>query len=74
MKIVVPKTDPNPFIAGKTYYTTPDIAKMMGRTSQSVRNWIEAKKLPAIRVGHVWFVSEEDFIDNVPAYMRKEND
>ena len=58
-------------IAGKTYYTTPEIGEMMGRTSQSVRNWIEAGKLPAIKIGRFYLVSEEDFIDNVPAYMRE---
>jgi len=53
-------------------HTTAQIAKMMGRTRQTVLNWIYKGKLPAIQVGKNYLIAYSDFLNNVPAYMRKE--
>jgi excisionase family DNA binding protein len=63
-------------INDKTYYTTVEIAKMLGKTRQTIFYWIKHNpcKLPATMIGGRLLVSEEDYIDNVPAYMRIKHD
>jgi excisionase family DNA binding protein len=40
--------------------TVPQVAEEMQVTAQTIRNWIEAGALPAVRVGRAYRVKRED--------------
>ena len=40
--------------------TVLEAAKECGRSPETVRRWIREEKLPAIKLGLVWFIDRED--------------
>lgn len=54
-------------IAGKKYYKTVEIAKMLEVHVDTVRRWIREGKLKTKKIGRAYLVSENEilkFIDN----------
>jgi len=47
-------------IAG--FLTVTEIAKRTDRDPETVRRWIRAKRLPATKIGTVYFVAGKDFL------------
>jgi excisionase family DNA binding protein len=45
----------------ETFYTGPELAAMYRVTRQSIWNWIREGRLPAIRLGSAYRVSETDW-------------
>lgn len=44
-----------------TYLTTDEVAKTLRIHKATVTRWIHEKKLPAMKVGRRWLVSQKDF-------------
>lgn len=44
-----------------TFYTIGEVAEKLQKNRLTIRNWIQAGKLPITRVGHVALIKEEDF-------------
>lgn len=42
------------------YYSTEEIAEMYNLKPVTIRNWITRGKLKAIKLGHLWRISEEE--------------
>ena len=56
----------------KTVLTPDEVAKVLGLSRRTVVGWLEAGKLPGIKVGNRWRVKEEDldkFIDEPNMYF-----
>jgi excisionase family DNA binding protein len=45
---------------GETYLTVADVAEMLKLNQQTVRNWIDQGKLPALRVGRRVRIKQSD--------------
>ena len=44
-----------------TFYTIGEVADKLQKNRLTIRRWIQAGKLPIIRVGHVALIREEDY-------------
>ena len=56
----------------KTVLTPDEVAKALGLSRRTVVGWLEAGKLPGIKIGNRWRVKEEDldkFIDEPNMYF-----
>ena len=45
---------------GETFFTVADVAEMLKLNQQTVRNWIDQGKLPALRVGRRVRIKQSD--------------
>lgn len=57
-KLNTPDFDPDTDI----WYTTAKVAEMFEVTRETVTDWIQAKKLPAIKQGKRWLIRRVDVI------------
>jgi len=56
------------------YYSTEDIAEILGFKEKTVREWLRTGKLKGKKVGRLWRVKEsdlEEFINNTEEYLGK---
>jgi len=56
------------------YYSTEDVAEILGFKEKTVREWLRTGKLKGKKVGRLWRVKEsdlEDFITNTEEYLGK---
>lgn len=54
------------------YYSTEDIAEILGFKEKTVREWLRTGKLKGKKVGRLWRVKEsdlEEFINNTENYL-----
>lgn len=54
------------------YYSTEDVAEILGFKEKTVREWLRAGKLKGKKVGRVWRIKEsdlEEFINNTENYL-----
>lgn len=42
------------------YYTTQEVATMFKVTVQTIQDWIAAGKLPAVKIGRSYRITDED--------------
>jgi len=60
------------------YYSTEDVAEILGFKEKTVREWLRTGKLKGKKVGRLWRVKEsylEEFINNAERYLgNKEED
>jgi len=56
------------------YYSTEDVAEILGFKEKTVREWLRTGKLKGKKVGRLWRVKEsdlEEFINNTEEYLGK---
>jgi excisionase family DNA binding protein len=56
--------------AVEKYYSTEDIAEILGLKEKTVREWLRTGKLKGKKIGRLWRVKEselEEFINEPPA-------
>ena len=46
----------------ETMWTVGQIAAAYQVTGETVRNWIQSKTLPAVKLGHEWQVKNSDLV------------
>lgn len=54
------------------YYSTEDVAEILGFKEKTVREWLRTGKLKGKKVGRVWRIKEsdlEEFINNTENYL-----
>jgi len=54
------------------YYSTEDVAEILGFKEKTVREWLRTGKLKGKKVGRLWRVKEsdlEEFINNTENYL-----
>ena len=59
------------------YYSTEDIAEILGFKEKTVREWLRTGKLKGKKVGRLWRVKEsdlEEFINNAEKYLASEDE
>jgi len=59
------------------YYSTEDIAEILGFKEKTVREWLRTGKLKGKKVGRLWRVKEsdlEEFINNAEKYLASEEE
>lgn len=56
------------------YYSTEDVAEILGFKEKTVREWLRTGKLKGKKVGRLWRIKEsdlEEFINNAEEYLGK---
>ncbi len=56
------------------YYSTEDVAEILGFKEKTVREWLRTGKLKGKKIGRLWRVKEsdlEDFINNTENYLAR---
>ncbi len=56
------------------YYSTEDVAEILGFKEKTVREWLRTGKLKGKKVGRLWRIKEsdlEEFINNTEEYLGK---
>lgn len=56
------------------YYSTEDVAEILGFKEKTVREWLRTGKLKGKKVGRLWRVKEsdlEEFVNNTEEYLGK---
>ena len=59
------------------YYSTEDVAEILGFKEKTVREWLRTGKLKGKKVGRLWRVKEcdlEEFINNAEKYLASEEE
>jgi len=59
------------------YYSTEDIAEILGFKEKTVREWLRTGKLKGKKVGRLWRVKEgdlEEIINNAEKYLASEEE
>ena len=59
------------------YYSTEDVAEILGFKEKTVREWLRTGKLKGKKVGRLWRVKEsdlEEFINNAEKYLASEDE
>jgi len=57
------------------YYSTEDVAEILGFKEKTVREWLRTGKLKGKKVGRVWRIKEsdlEEFLDDAEKYRKDE--
>jgi excisionase family DNA binding protein len=56
------------------YYSTEDVAEILGFKEKTVREWLRTGKLKGKKIGRLWRVKEsdlEEFINNTENYLAR---
>jgi len=57
------KVKPSAVMKGMRFYTVEDLAEILPLTKLGVRDYLRKDKIPAVKVGVRWFVSEKNLSD-----------
>ncbi len=52
-----------PTMAEEKFLSVEDIAKILGKTEESVRRLFRSGELPGVKVGGVWYMRPQDWQD-----------